>query len=122
MFAPLLAAITGMPILNVVFGAVLAWAAHSSVAVVLLVISLAYSNFITPVVAFALVLGANLGSAINPLVEGGGLRNPIARRLPLGNLINRAVGCGLGAAVPAADRRFDECIRHKSGAAGCRLS
>jgi phosphate:Na+ symporter len=91
----LLAAMTGLPILNLIFGAVAAWAAHSSVAVVLLVISLAYSNFITPVAAFALVLGANLGSAINPLLEGGGLGNPIARRLPLGNLINRAFGCAL---------------------------
>ncbi|MGC2812747.1 MAG: Na/Pi cotransporter family protein [Bradyrhizobium sp.] len=91
----LLAAMTGLPILNLIFGAVAAWAAHSSVAVVLLVISLAYSNFITPVAAFALVLGANLGSAINPLLEGGGLGNPIARRLPLGNLINRAFGCDL---------------------------
>jgi phosphate:Na+ symporter len=91
----LLAAITGMPLLNVIFGAALAWAAHSSVAVVLLVVSLAYSNFITPVAALALVLGANLGSAINPLIEGGSLRNPIARRLPLGNLINRLVGCAL---------------------------
>jgi phosphate:Na+ symporter len=89
----LLDAATGMPVLDVIFGAILAWAAHSSVAVVLLVMSLAYSNFITPVVAFALVLGANLGSAINPLVEGGGLKNPVARRLPLGNLINRVVGC-----------------------------
>ena len=91
----LLAAATGMPFLNVVFGAALAWAAHSSVAVVLLVMSLSYSNFITPVVAFALVIGANLGSAINPLIEGGGLKNPITRRLPLGNLINRVVGCAL---------------------------
>ena len=91
----LLPAITAMPLLNVIFGAALAWAAHSSVAVVLLVISLAYSNFITPVVAFALVLGANLGSAINPMLEGGSLGNPIARRLPLGNLINRAVGCAI---------------------------
>jgi phosphate:Na+ symporter len=89
----LLTAITAMPVLNVIFGAALAWAAHSSVAVVLLVISLAYSNFITPVVALALVLGANLGSAINPMVEGGSLGNPIARRLPLGNLINRAPLC-----------------------------
>jgi phosphate:Na+ symporter len=63
--------------------------------VVLLVISLSYSNFITPIVAFALVIGANLGSAINPLIEGGGFRNPIGRRLPLGNLINRVVGCAL---------------------------
>ena len=91
----LLTAATGMPFLNVVFGAALAWAAHSSVAVVLLVMSLSYSNFITPVVAFALVIGANLGSAINPLIEGGGLKNPITRRLPLGNLINRVVGCAL---------------------------
>jgi phosphate:Na+ symporter len=91
----LLAAMTGMPILNLIFGAIAAWAAHSSVAVVLLVISLAYSSFITPVAAFALVLGANLGSAVNPLLEGGGLGNPIARRLPLGNLINRAFGCAL---------------------------
>ena len=57
--------------------------------------SLSYSNFITPVVAFALVIGANLGSAINPLFEGGGFNNPVARRLPLGNLINRVVGCAL---------------------------
>jgi phosphate:Na+ symporter len=91
----ILAATTTMPVLNVVFGAVLAWAAHSSVAVVLLVGSLAYSGFITPVVALALVLGANLGTAINPLIEGGGLANPITRRLPLGNLINRVVGCAL---------------------------
>ena len=54
-------------------------AAHSSVAVVLLVISLAYSHFITPA-AFALVLGANLGSAINPMLEGGGLQIARTRR------------------------------------------
>jgi phosphate:Na+ symporter len=91
----LLVAATAMPVINILFGAVLAWAAHSSVAVVLLVGSLAYSNFITTPVALALVLGANLGSAINPLIEGGGLRNAVARRLPLGNLINRVVGCAL---------------------------
>ncbi len=51
--------------------AALTWAAHSSVAVVLLVMSLAYSHFIAAPAALALVLGANLGSAINPLIEGG---------------------------------------------------
>ena len=91
----LLAAMTVLPVLNVLFGAVLAWAAHSSVAVVLLVMSLTNSNFITPVVALALVLGANLGTAINPLIEGGGLKNPVIRRLPLGNLINRVFGCAV---------------------------
>jgi phosphate:Na+ symporter len=38
------------------------------------------------------VLGANFGSAINPLIEGGIHGNPVSRRLPLGNLINRLVG------------------------------
>jgi phosphate:Na+ symporter len=89
----LLAAMTAAPVINIIFGAALAWAAHSSVAVVLLVSSLAYSNFISPMAAIALVIGANLGSAINPLVEAGGLKNPLTRRLPLGNLINRVVGC-----------------------------
>lgn len=91
----LLATMTGMPVLDLLLGAVLAWGAHSSVAVVLLVTSLAYSNFITMPAALALVLGANLGSAINPLIEGSGLKNPVARRVSLGNMINRITGCAL---------------------------
>src|SRR5579885_2962355 len=90
----LISLITAMPVLDLVFGAALAWAAHSSVAIVLLASSLAYSNFIPTHVAIAVVAGANLGSAINPLVEGG-LSNPVARRLPLGNLLNRLVGCAI---------------------------
>src|SRR4051794_18222539 len=65
----LLSAVTGEPFLCVLIAALLTWAAHSSVAVVLLVTSLAYSGFISPVATLALVLGANLGSAINPLIE-----------------------------------------------------
>jgi phosphate:Na+ symporter len=90
-----LSAITGDPVLCVLIAAALTWAAHSSVTVVLLVMSLAFSNFITPVAALALIVGANLGSAINPLVEGSQSSNPASRRLPLGNLINRLVGCVL---------------------------
>jgi phosphate:Na+ symporter len=75
-----------------VIAAALTWAAHSSVGVVLLVMSLAYSHFVSAEAAFALVLGANLGSAINPLIEGGVQGNPASRRLPLGNMINRLVG------------------------------
>jgi phosphate:Na+ symporter len=88
----LLAAITGAPVLCVLIAAALTWAAHSSAAVVLLVMSLAYSHFVSPVVALALVLGANLGSAVNPLLEGGSSASLASRRLPIGNLINRAVG------------------------------
>jgi phosphate:Na+ symporter len=88
----LLAAVTGDPVLCIIIAATLTWLAHSSVAVVLLVMSLAYSHFVTAEAALALVLGANLGSAVNPLVEGGSHGDPASRRLPLGNLINRLVG------------------------------
>ena len=88
----LLEAITGEPVLCVLIAAALTWAAHSSAAVVLLVMSLANSHFVTPVAALALVLGANLGSAINPVLEGGSSSNPASRRLPVGNLINRVIG------------------------------
>jgi phosphate:Na+ symporter len=88
----LLGAVTGDPLLCIAIAAALTWAAHSSVAVVLLVMSLAYSNFITPAAALALVLGANLGSAINPVFEGTNRNDPASLRLPLGNLANRLVG------------------------------
>jgi phosphate:Na+ symporter len=86
-----LAAITGEPVLCVLFAAVLTWAAHSSAAVVLLVMSLAYSHFVSPVAALALVLGANLGSAVNPLLEGS-RANLAGRRLPIGNMLSRVGG------------------------------
>ena len=78
---------------RVLLGAVLTWAAHSSVATVLLFMSLATAGLVTPVAALALVLGANLGSALNPLLEGMGSQNPAHRRMPLGNLLNRLLGC-----------------------------
>jgi len=87
-----LAAITNDPVLCILIAAALTWAAHSSVTVVLLTMSLAYSHFVTEPAALALVLGANLGSAINPLIEGGASGNPASRRLPAGNMLNRLVG------------------------------
>lgn len=91
----LLSQLTGQPFLCVVIAATLTWAAHSSAAVVLLTMSLAYSQFVAPAAALALVLGANLGSAINPLLEGGSSGDAASRRLPLGNLLNRVIGVGL---------------------------
>ena len=34
------------------------------------------------------VLGANLGTALNPLFEAGSTGDPSAKRLPIGNLLN----------------------------------
>lgn len=91
----LLGAMTSEPLLCLLTAAALTWIAHSSVAVVLLVMSLAYTGFIPPSAALALILGANLGSAINPLLEASAGDNPASRRLPAGNLLNRLVGCVL---------------------------
>src|SRR5260370_6586482 len=88
----LMNAIPGDPVLCIVIGAAVTWAVHSSVASVLLVMSLAYAHFISPSASLALVLGANLGAAINPVFEGARRDNPASYRLPLGNLINRIVG------------------------------
>src|SRR6267154_2717965 len=88
-------AITGDPVLCIIIGAAVTWTVHSSVASVLLIMSLAYAQFISPYASLALVLGANLGSAINPVFEGARRDNPASYRLPLGNLINRIVGVAL---------------------------
>ncbi|MGN6286470.1 MAG: Na/Pi cotransporter family protein [Afipia sp.] len=88
----LLGAITGDPVLAILLAAVVTWAAHSSVASVLLIMSLAYSHFITFDAGLAMVLGANLGSALNPVFEGTRRDDPTSYRLPVGNLINRVVG------------------------------
>lgn len=91
----LLAALTGEPVFALLIGAVLAWVAHSSVGIIMLTMSLAYSSLITGAAALAIVLGANLGSALNPLTEGTMSQNPAQRRMPVGNLINRILGCVL---------------------------
>jgi phosphate:Na+ symporter len=87
-----LEAIANDPVFYILIAAALTCAAHSSIAIVLLVMSLTYSNFITPFAALAFVLGANLGSALNPVLEAGRRNDPTSYRLPVGNLFNRIVG------------------------------
>ena len=95
-----LAAVADQPLPNLLLAAALAWAAHSSVAAVLFVSSLAAGGVAEPQAAVAMVLGANLGSALNPLLEAGGDPRDRARlRVPFGNLLNRAAGCLLALAV-----------------------
>jgi phosphate:Na+ symporter len=93
------AALGNAPILYVAGAALVTWAAHSSVAIVLLVMQLASRGTVPMDAAFALVLGANLGTAINPLLEGNTGEDPSGRRLPLGNLVNRCLGVGVAMAI-----------------------
>jgi|HubBroStandDraft_4_1064222.scaffolds.fasta_scaffold39186_2 phosphate:Na+ symporter len=95
----LMGAIATQPIIDVILAAVLTWAAHSSVATVLLVVSLAAKGVVPPEAAFALVLGANLGTALNPLIEGAIGGDPVSKRLPVGNLVNRLIGVGIALAL-----------------------
>jgi phosphate:Na+ symporter len=95
----LLGAVTTDPLIDILLAAGLTWAAHSSVAVVLLIMAFAAQDVVPPHAAFALVLGANLGTALNPLLETGVNGDPAAKRLPVGNLINRVVGCALALAL-----------------------
>jgi phosphate:Na+ symporter len=90
-----LGAITDQPILCLLIAAGITWAAHSSVAVVLVVMSLGAAHLVSPTAVLALVLGANVGSALNPLIETGQPGNLASRRLPIGNLFTRLVGCAL---------------------------
>lgn len=85
------AVLTGEPLLNIVMAALLTWAMYSSVAVVLLVMSLAAAQIVTPVAALALVLGANLGNVIPQFFASRS--DAETRRLALGNLIVRSSGC-----------------------------
>src|ERR1700722_16205719 len=95
----LLGAGATQPVLDVILAAGITWAAHSSVAVVLLTMSFAAKGVVPPHATFALVLGANLGTAITPVLEGGAGDDPAARRLPIGNLINRGLGVLVALAV-----------------------
>jgi phosphate:Na+ symporter len=100
----LLKLITSDPIFCVLVATVLTWAAHSSVATVLLTMSLAFSQFVTPAAALALVLGANLGSAINPVLEGA--RLPVLD--PLASLLIKVLPDRKAAFDPSAPRYLDQ--------------
>jgi phosphate:Na+ symporter len=89
----LLGAIATDPLIDILVGAALTWAAHSSVAVVLLVMSFTAKGVVPLTAGMALVLGANLGSALNPVLEGAQNGDVAGRRVALGNLLNRVVGC-----------------------------
>ncbi|MEE1657672.1 Na/Pi cotransporter family protein [Microvirga sp. CF3062] len=96
----LLASIASDPLILVLLSAFLAWIAHSSVAAMLLIMSLAAAGVIGPSAALVMVLGANLGSALNPFIEAMG-GDPAKIRVPVGNLATRVIGCAV--AIPLID-------------------
>ncbi|RWX12067.1 Na/Pi cotransporter family protein [Rhizobium hidalgonense] len=101
--SPALAAFIGLldgalPV-ALLFSAALAFLSSSSLAVVVLILSLASAGLVSAELVIVLVLGANLGGAIPPVIAT--LSGPVsARRVTLGNLAVRTLGCFI--ALPLA--------------------
>ena len=87
----LLAPVANEPILAILLGALLAWLAHSSLTVIVLVMTLVSLQVVEIQLALALVLGANIGSSIAPVVMNW-RADPSVRRIPVGNLLMRTGG------------------------------
>ncbi|WP_095131722.1 Na/Pi cotransporter family protein [Pseudomonas sp. Irchel s3h14] len=71
---------------------ILTWLCHSGVAVVLLIVSLAATGMLSASTIVALVLGVNIGGALPSVINAG---SNVGRRLPLGNLLVRALGAAV---------------------------
>jgi len=79
------------PVTAFLLAAVMTWLFHSSIAAVLLLVTLAGRGFIPSELGIVLVLGVNLGSSvIAPLLTRGAA--PGVRVVPVGNLLMRGVG------------------------------
>ncbi len=78
-------------IFAVVVAALLTWIAHSSLAIILLLMSLVAAGVVPLMLGLAMVLGVNIGGTIAPLIAT--LRDQReAMRIPLGNLMIRVTG------------------------------
>jgi phosphate:Na+ symporter len=74
------------------FAAGIAFISSSSLAAVVLILSLASTGILSAGLVIVLVLGANLGGAIPPVIAS--LSGPAsAKRVTMGNLIVRGIGC-----------------------------
>ncbi|KAF1023171.1 MAG: hypothetical protein GAK30_00624 [Paracidovorax wautersii] len=82
-------------LLEILLGAALAVLSYSSLAVVLLTATLALQVLSTDV-ALGLVLGANLGSGLQPLLTSA-RASPLARQVPLGALLTKILGVAVAA-------------------------
>lgn len=85
------------PFFAVLLAALFTWVVHSSLAIVLLVMTLVAGGILPLILGLYMVLGANIGGTIAPLIST--LRdNPDAMRIPLGNMLIRVMG--VLAAIP----------------------
>ena len=87
--------LTGLPnevMLEILVGALLTVLSYSGLAIVLLTAALVASHMVPLPIALGLVLGANLGSGVLAWLSTTNASAP-ARRVPLGNLLFKLIGC-----------------------------
>src|SRR3954470_16289028 len=87
----LLVALPNDVVLDIIVGAILTVLSSSSLAIVLLIATLAASALVPVPIALGLVLGANIGSGLLAMIATANAA-PQVRRLPLGNLIFKLAG------------------------------
>src|SRR5438105_5512362 len=90
--------LSGDPLLDILIGALFTLMAWSSLAVVLLTAAFVASGVISLKVGLFLVIGANLGSGIVAVVATAGA-GVASRRVALGNLLFKLIGCVLAVAL-----------------------
>lgn len=90
----LLHALENDPLMGLFVAILLTWIVHSSLAVVLLVASFFGAGLIPLDLAALLVLGANIGNVIAPMMAARG-DHADAQRIPVGNLVMRIIGVAL---------------------------
>lgn len=87
-FRVVLGALASEPLLGVLVAIAATWLTHSSIAVILMIATFAASGLFPPATALTLVIGANLGNALIPVLDQLGA--PAAqRRAAVGNLATR---------------------------------
>ena len=87
----ILGALESDKIFAILIAALLTWLAHSSLAIILLLMSFVASGILPLVLGIYMVLGANLGGTIPPILAT--LKDhPEALRVPVGNLLIRLIG------------------------------
>jgi len=87
-------------LIGIIIAALLTWLAHSSLAIVLLIMSLATSGAISMHLAFVLVIGANIGGTLPPIMAMAA-EGPEARRVTIGNALFKV--CGAIVLLPLLD-------------------
>lgn len=87
-------AMSSEPLAALLASAAFAWLSHSSIAAILLIVSLAQVDELSSQAALAMVLGANLGTALNPLLYSRSAQVD-ALRLASANILTRLIGCAM---------------------------